>query len=225
VGKNISGVAPRGNIIVVAVSAADTAGVNQLGIFRSTDTGVTFTQISAGNGATTGLPGGTTFDLAGDPTNPGRLFTGVISNAALGGQNGIYRSTNTGATWTKVSDAAMDSLIINTTSNIELAVGSNNNVYVAIVNSGRLAGVFRSDDGGETWTALDVPALHPGSQGGTHLSIVADPTNSNIVYLGGDHANIGEFGARDFSGRLFRCDASLAHGSQCVHLVVTSPGV
>jgi hypothetical protein len=221
-GKDIAGVAPRGNIIVVAVRAADTAGANQLGIYRSTDTGATFTQISSGNGAATGLPGGTTFDLASDPTNPARLFTGVLSTAALGGQNGIYRSTNTGANWTKVSSAEMDSLIINATNNIELSVGNNNNVYVAIVNSGRLAGLFRSGDGGETWTSLDRPNTHPGGQGSLHLSVAADPTNSDIVYIGGDRAEIGVFGARDFSGRLFRCNASFAPGSQCVHLTHSS---
>jgi hypothetical protein len=219
VGKNISGVAPRGQTIVISVDIADSFTFPNIGIFRSVNSGATFTQISNGNGAATGLPGGVTYDLAGDPANPARLFTGVVFADLVGGVNGIYRSTNTGATWTKVSNAAMDALIISsTTSNIEIAVGTNNNVYVAIVNFGQLAGLFRSGDGGGTWTALDVPNTHPGGQGGIHNSIVADPTNASIVYLGGDRAEIGVFGARDFSGRLFRCNASLAPGSQCVHL-------
>jgi hypothetical protein len=223
VGKNISGVAPRGSIIVLSVNVADSFTFPNIGIFRSTDFGATFTQISNGNGSATGLPGGVSNDLVGDPTNPARLFTSVVFATTVGGLNGIYRSTNTGATWTKVSNAAMDALIISgTTNNIEMAVGRNNNVYAAIVNSGRLAGLFRSGDGGDTWTALDVPNTHPGGQGGTHLSIVADPTNANIVYIGGDRAEIGVFGARDFSGRLFRCDATAAAGSQCVHLTHSS---
>jgi photosystem II stability/assembly factor-like uncharacterized protein len=223
VGKNISGVAPRGPIIVVSVNTADSNTFPQIGIFRSTDFGATFTQISNGNGSATGLPGGVSNDLVGDPTNPARLFTSVVFATTVGGLNGIYRSTNTGANWTKVSNAAMDSLIISgTTNNIEMAFGRNNNVYAAIVNSGRLAGLFRSGDGGESWVALDVPNTHPGGQGGIHLSIVADPGNSNIVYIGGDRAEINVFGARDFSGRLFRCDATAAAGSQCVHLTHSS---
>src|SRR5262249_7727590 len=59
-GKNISGIALRGTRIVVSVNAADTPGVEQLGIFRSTDAGATFTQISSGNGSVSGLPFGTT---------------------------------------------------------------------------------------------------------------------------------------------------------------------
>jgi hypothetical protein len=224
VGKNISGVAPRGNIIVVSVNATDTAPlVTQAGIFRSTDSGATFTRISNGDGSATGLPGGFSNDLVGDPANPARLFTSVLLAATVGGLNGIYRSTDTGATWTKVSNAAMDALMMGGTDrNIEMAVGREKNVYAAIVNLGRLAGLFRSGDGGDTWTALDVPNLHPVEQGMIHLSIVADPANANIVYIGGDHAVIGEFGATTGGGRLFRCDASLAPGSQCVHLTHSS---
>ena len=57
-GKNISGVAPRGLVIVVSVNTADAAGADQIGVFRSTNTGATFTQVSVGNGSTTGLPAG-----------------------------------------------------------------------------------------------------------------------------------------------------------------------
>ncbi len=214
-GINISGVAPRGNVIVISANTADNPA--NRGIWRSTNTGGLWTPISGGVG--TGLPSGTTFDLASDPSDPTRLFTNA-------GANGIYRSTNTGATWTKVSDAAMDALISGSTNNIEIVVGSSNNVYVAIVNAGTLAGLFRSGNGGTTWTAMDLPAtaeggIHLGGQGGTHLSLAADPSNANIVYIGGDRQG-GPFpnsiGAVDFSGRLFRGDASQPSGSQFVHL-------
>ncbi len=134
-----------------------------------------------------------------------------------------------GATWTKVSNAAMDALISGA-NNIEIAVGTSNNVYVAIVNAGQLAGVFRSPDSGATWAAMDLPAtveggIHPGGQGSIHLSIAADPNNANIVYIGGDRQP-GPFpssiGAVDFSGRLFRGDASQPAGSQFVHLTHSS---
>ncbi|HEX5758212.1 MAG TPA: hypothetical protein VF121_03365, partial [Thermoanaerobaculia bacterium] len=238
-GKNISGLAPRGSTIVISVDTADAFTFGNIGVWRSTDGGTTFTQIGVGNGAATGLPGGVTHDLASDPTDPTRLFTSVIFANLIGGQNGVYRSTNTGANWTKVSNAAMDALLnTGTTSNVEFAVGLNNNVYAAICNSGRLAGLFRSGDGGTTWTEMDSPrtgpnnvGIHPGGQASLHLSILADRTNHNLVYLGGDRQPFtleeglpfppqfpNSIGANNFSGRLFRCDASLASGSQCTPL-------
>jgi len=238
-GKNISGVAPRGNTIVISVDTADAFTFGNIGIWRSTDGGTTFTQIGVGNGAATGLPGGVTNDLVGDAANPSRLFTSVLfANSFPGGLNGVYRSLNTGANWTKVSNAAMDALLISgTTNNVEFAVGTNNDVYAAIVNTGRLAGLFRSGDGGTTWTALDRPAtgplnvgIHPGGQGSIHLSVAADPVDHNIVYIGGDRQPFraeeglgppqfpNSIGAQNFSGRLFRCNASLATGSQCTPL-------
>lgn len=236
-GKNISGVVAQGNTIVISVNEADVNAIPNLGIWRSTDGGATFTQISNGTGAATGLPGGVTHDLVVDPTNPARLFTSVTFANLVGGTNGVYRSLNTGATWAQVSNAAMNAVLTNAASNTEFAVGLNNNVYCAIVNPGRLAGLFRSGDGGTTWTAMDLPrtgplnvGIHPGAQGSIHMSIVADRTNHNLVYLGGDRQPFraeeglgppqfpNSIGAQNFSGRLFRCDASLAPGSQCTPL-------
>lgn len=241
-GKNISGVAPRGSTIVIAVDTADAFTFGNIGIWRSTNGGAIFTQIGVGNGSATGLPGGVTHDLVGDRLNPSRLFTSVIFANAVGGLNGIYRSNDTGATWAKVSNAAIDALLVSGgaggTSNVEFAVGKNDNVYAALVNAGRLSGLFRSGDGGTTWTAMDRPrtgpanvGIHPGAQGSIHLSIVADPTDHDVVYIGGDRQPFtleeglpfppqfpNSIGAENFSGRLFRCDSALPAGSQCVPL-------
>lgn len=239
--KNISGVAARGNTLVVSVNTALVFSFPNIGIWRSTNGGATFTQIAVGNGAATGLPGGVTNDLVGDPNNPNRLFTSVVFADLVGGLNGIYRSDDAGATWTKVSTPAVDAFIISgVTNNLEFAVGRHNNVYAAIVNSGRLARVARSGDGGATWTLMDVPlsppegsvnasGIHPGGQGSIHLSIAADPTDANIVYVGGDRQPWknepippvdfpNALGAENFTGRIFRGNASLPAGSQWVHL-------
>lgn len=235
VGQNISGVAARGSTIVASVNFSDSNSCASLGLFRSTNTGTSFTKLTFG---ATGMPEGRVFDLVGDPVTTTTLYANV-TNATIcsaGSLNGIYKSTNSGANWTKVSDAAIDALINNSTPNIEMAVGASNNVYVAIVGTtGQLSGVFRSGNGGSTWTQMDLPTtnegtamgIHPGGQGGTHLSIVADPSNANLVYIGGDRqprtlSDTGTFpnsiGAISFSGRLFRGDASQAAGSQWKHL-------
>jgi hypothetical protein len=180
-------------------------------------------------GDKTGLPVGASAGLATDPTNPKRLF-------ANAGNSGLYRSTDWGATWTKISDPALDALI-NNADNLKIAVGMTNNVYVAVDVSGVLAGIFRSGNGGTTWTPMDLPntddgGIHPGKQGGTDLSLSADPHNANVVYIGGDRQPArfvdgvesdppkwpNSIGAWNYSGRLFRGDTSKPTGSQWVHL-------
>jgi photosystem II stability/assembly factor-like uncharacterized protein len=241
--KNISGVAARGNTLVVSVNTATPNTTGNIGIWRSTDGGATFQQISNGNGSATGLPVGITHDLVGDPNRPNRLFTSAIFANLGGGTNGVFRSDDQGATWTRVSTPAMDALLISgSTSAVEFAVGQHNNVYAAIANGGRLAGLFRSGDGGATWTAMSLPVtfegapvgIHPGAQASFHMSIVADPTDANIVYVGGDRQPLfnepiggpysfpNSLGADNFTGRLFRGDASKPAGSQWVHLTHSS---
>lgn len=241
--KNISGVAARGNVLVASVNTATPNTFGNIGIWRSADGGATFQQISQGNGTATGLPGGITHDLVGDPNNPSRLFTSVVFADSVGGVNGVYRSDDTGATWTKVSNPAMDALLTSgITNNVEFAVGRHNNVYAAIVRSGVLADVFRSGDGGNTWTSLGVPltndgaptGVHPGRQGSIHLGIVADPGDANIVYvsgdrqpllnelLGGPYAFPNSIGAEDYTGRIFRGNATLPAASRWVHITHTA---
>jgi photosystem II stability/assembly factor-like uncharacterized protein/PKD repeat protein len=213
--EDLSGVAPRGSVIVA------TSKGGQGGVWRSTDTGATFQRLSADGSS--GLPAGQAYDLADDPSDPDRLYAAI---KGMGG--GIYRSDDAGAHWQSLGGAnfggAAASPIATSANNMKIAVhggGSSGTgaVYAAVVVSSELAGLFRSTDYGALWTALDLPStvegsevfgLHPGKQGRVHLSVVADPDDADMVYLGGDHAPAGEGG-----GRLFRCDASKPSGSQC----------
>lgn len=248
-GEDLSGVAPRGSTIVVTSKG----GLG--GVWRSTNTGSTFTRLS-GNG-TSGLPAGIALDIAGDPGNNNRLYVAVA-----GASGGVFRSDDAGATWTALGGGtfggATGTNLATAADNVKLSVhndATTNAVYAAVDNGGALAGLFRSTDAGATWTALDRPQTieggtpvglqpdedeedeeedEPGGQGGIHLSMVADPGDANVVYLGGDRQPRGaggdgvlgtnddsfpnSIGANNFSGRLFRCDASLAAGAQCTPL-------
>ncbi|HKR63590.1 MAG TPA: Calx-beta domain-containing protein [Thermoanaerobaculia bacterium] len=244
-GRNVTGIAARGSIIVVAVNFADSFTCNDIGIWRSTNTGGAFSIVSGAS--LTGLPRGRAFDLAGDPTNNAILYTAIRDTSSCGsGTNGIYRSIDTGATWTRVSDATIDAMMTDASNpvNVRLTVGASGQVYAAIVAStGRLAGLFRSSTVG-VWTQLDTPSTNeggsiigihpeeepvtePGGQGSTHLSIVADPTDANIVYVGGDRQPLtgdgnasfpNSLGAMDYTGRLFRVNATANSGSQSTPL-------
>ncbi len=203
-GLNVSGVAPRGATIVLSANAADASA--KAGVWRSTDTGVTWKQVS-GDPAS-GLPAGRSAHLAGNRKVSARLF----AHGGSGGTAGVYRSTDTGATWKRVGTPAMHALVAKA-GNVKLAVGGADSVYAAVVVSGELAEVFRSADGGNTWAGMGAPktadgeGAHPGSQGDIHLSLAADPTSPDVVYVGGDRQNNpfpNAIGAMDYSGRLFR---------------------
>ncbi len=236
IGANISGVAARGSTIVVSVNNSNAFTCGTIGIFRSTNSGSTFSIVSGAVGS--GLPRGRAFDLASDPTNSAVLYTAIrdVPVCTPASSNGVYKSTDSGATWTKVSDATMDALLTDASgvNNVRIAVGLSGEVYVGIIDLGQLAGIFRSGNGGTSWTQLDTPTTNeggtdigihprvkPGSQGATHFSIVADPTNSNIVYVGGDRQPspfVNSIGANNFAGRLFRINASSNPGSQATSL-------
>jgi len=151
IGKNVSGVAPRGSTFVVSVNFSEPYTCPNFGLFRSTDTGGTFVKVG---------PPGVAFDLAGDPAAPNVLYAGLTYVSFCGGtSNGIYKSTDTGATWTKISTAAMDALIVDgTTNNIEIAAYGGN-VFVNILQGGQTAGIFYSGDSGTTWNSMDRPLI------------------------------------------------------------------
>jgi outer membrane protein OmpA-like peptidoglycan-associated protein len=140
-----------------------------------------------------------------DGVNPDQLFTiNSITNQADGS-----RQVNVGGQITARAAGAT------------LAVGGQ-----------RLSGVFRSADNGATWTAMALPGtvestgffgIHVGRQGTNHFSMVADPANAQVVYIGGDRQPGGgggepnfpnTLGASNFTGRLFRGDASKSLATQ-----------
>ncbi|MBI2396443.1 MAG: hypothetical protein HYV17_01510 [Xanthomonadales bacterium] len=200
--RKLVAVLPRGATILAAARGQ--------GLYRSVDTGATW-PLASGSG---GLPTGGIGDLAGHRDAPARIYVSV-----LGATPKVLRSDNTGASWNDVTTGI--SGLSASTSNIRLAVGpgASGVVFAAVVNSSALAGVYRSPDQGATWQPLDVPAIHPGTQGTVNTSIAADPANSNLVYLGGDR-----IGSSPYTGNLVRGNASLGAGTQFTTLMDANGG-
>jgi hypothetical protein len=209
-GDNITSVAARGTTLLAAADS-NWSGVwgspsKANGLFRSTDTGTTWTNISDGKH---GLPNNVSVsDLVGDPLHSNVFYAGVT-----GATGGVFKSTDGGLTWTNIS--AGIGIINNTTDKIELAVhddGTHVAVFATVDNAMTLSGVFQSLDGG-SFKALDVPAVPSGGNGGNLFgAISADPTNPNIVYVGYGGGDAGT------DGYLTRIDASKMAGSQITPL-------
>ena len=223
-GLSISGIAMRGNTILVG--ANNFGSGSRGGVYRGTNNGGTWNwnQIPT----TTGLDAGAAFDLVGDPTDNQRFYVSVQSV-------GIFRSNDSGVTWNNVSqgDANLNAGIrtvstapdATNNTNTEMSVSQvNGRIYIGVIRDNRPVYIGFSDNQGTNWTEMDLPVTldndpegdnglspraKPGAQGYIHFSIVADPTNQNIVYVGGDRQpgpRPNSIGATTGSGRLFRGD-------------------
>ncbi|HEX9892131.1 MAG TPA: glycosyl hydrolase [Actinomycetota bacterium] len=152
------------------------------GIYRSKDRGVTWEHV--------GLPdSGAIGRIAVDPTNPNRIF--VASRGDLfrpGGDRGLYRSLDGGDTWTKVLAGANE-----ITGAVDVAIDPVNpqNVYAAMwetirmpelrVYGGMGSGLYRSQDGGATWTRLE-NGLPAASQAIGRIGVAVAPSTPNRLY-------------------------------------------
>ena len=176
-------VVSRSNPMILFAAAADENGGG--GLFNSCDGGVTWSQITCVPGAPPNpLPIGRATDVLSDPQNNNRFY------AALPG-NGVYRSDDSGVTWIQVDQlhTPIPPATILASTNIELtahAVAATTVVYVGVVGATR--GVFRSPTG-DDWTEIGpatFPILNNTNQEFNNFAIVADPVESNIVYISGN---------------------------------------
>ncbi|MCC7431020.1 choice-of-anchor J domain-containing protein [bacterium] len=146
-----------------------------VGIYKSTNEGLTFTQIVAGEFQ----------DLEVDLSDPTVWYTTKNSD-------GIYKSTDTGTTWTKLTSG----LPTNNFERIGIAIcqGTPSTLYSVFANnSGGLKGVYKTTDSGANWTQVTTSSPNMFSAGGTgtsgqgwyDLTIEVNPTNQEQVFIGG----------------------------------------
>jgi hypothetical protein len=170
-----------GSVLLVATDSENSAGNS--GIFRSTDSGATWTQI------TNGIPTSKVTDLLADPTNDNRFFASVRGS-------GVYVTNDGGVSWSQVTGNSQITDVAQTADgNLRLALHSSNNsvvLYVGVATSvpgdARIKRVFRSTNAGTDWTEMSTPGLNGNrfSGGGRNFAIAADPVDPNVVFLGGD---------------------------------------
>ena len=152
------------------------------GIYRSTDGGATWTSLGLTNTGAIGR-------IRIDPTNPQRIF--VAAQGRLfdtGGDRGVYLSEDGGATWRQVLDGLNDS-----TGAIDLAINPANpdTILAAMWDKLRFpdgreyggpgSGVYRSTDGGESWTRIGAPLPTPESEPG-RIGVAFAESDPNRAY-------------------------------------------
>lgn len=151
------------------------------GMYRTADAGATWTRTL---GTTAGWDGK---EVVMDPSNSKTVY------AALGfpwgnANNGIYKSTDNGVTWTVLTSGLPASTSMGRIS-LTLSASNPNTLYAGIANTinngSSLLGIYRTTDGGNNWTLQSNTPNHYNGQGWYNNVIAVDPTNASIVYSGG----------------------------------------
>jgi hypothetical protein len=163
------------------------------GIFKTTDGGAHWTNTTAALNDQFDPYS----DVVIDPANPGTVYMAIgdhFGDAYHTGGNGVYKSTDGGATWTKLGGGLPTDA--DAIGRVTLAVAPSDSqvIYVSISGTGHagstahgtLFKLMRSDDGGNTWTDLtDGAPNYMSFQGDYDTTLIVDPTNSSVVYAGG----------------------------------------
>jgi photosystem II stability/assembly factor-like uncharacterized protein len=211
---------PTNPEIVYVAAQGHVWGYNrERGVFKTTDGGRTWRKL------TNGLPDDDRTGasaLVMDPSNPNVLYAGMWErirhpyNFESGGPNGgIFKSTDGGETWTKLTNG----LPAGETGKIGIDIYRKDpRIVIAIVEHGyqpepRInnapnpdytdmtklgTGIYRSEDGGATWSFISRNNSRPFYF--SHIWI--DPGDANRVYVLAGSAQVSEDGGRTFTGNL-----------------------
>jgi photosystem II stability/assembly factor-like uncharacterized protein len=179
----------------------------QRGVYQSTDGGSTWRRVLAGDNSTTGA-----VDLAIDPGNSNRIFAAMWDHLrepdlrTYGGVgSGVYRSTDGGTTWERLTNGLPASSP--TIGRIGIAVAPSNpqRVFAIVIETGGLfQGLYRSEDGGDSWAKLRDSSTLSGAQstyGWWFGRIWVDPADQNHVFGAGVYLCESRDGGASFTGQ------------------------
>ncbi len=141
------------------------------GIYKTTDGGANWSQIKSGNFK----------DIVFRPSSPNILYAG--------GNGNFYRSVDEGASWQQITNGIPSG----SRSVIAVTPADPMYVYCLLSNGDSFKGLYRSMDGGTTFTEQSTtPNIlswdcngGDGGQAWYDLDVACDPTNKNVLFAGG----------------------------------------
>ena len=241
------------NLPQLPINSLAISPVNSLTLFAGTGSTTSFLRFgSLGIGVARSTDGGTTWTLLAGSTFTSRAINSIVPTTVSGAvlaatwldKGGVYRSTDNGVTFTRISgngtsglpDAGVTSLV---------ADQSNASRFYAGVpggaGGGALAGVYRSVDGGVTWTAVNTGlsglatslrillAVHSGSAFGDNAVyadvIAADGTLSGVfrsANQGGSWTSLGVPSPLVYPGKQGATNGALAADPSNANVVFIS---
>ncbi|WP_299312884.1 glycosyl hydrolase [uncultured Aquimarina sp.] len=168
------------------------------GVYKSIDGGKTWNKVLFANQDAGAV------DLTLDPNNPRILYASTwnarrtpYSLSSGGNGSALWKSTDSGKTWKEISKNkgfAKDTLGI-----MGVTVSPVNSERIwAIVENKEKGGVYRSDDGGETWSQLNSDRSLR-QRAWYYSRIYADPKDKDVVYVVNVSYHKSKDGGKNFS--------------------------
>ena len=173
-GARIGGLAVQPNNSSVVLAAVGCCPPGPNGVYRSADAGLTWTPVLSQNSAA--------YDVIFDPNTPATAYASLNAK-------GVYKSTDGGNTWAAANGSGAAALPLSGNGRVALAMDPNatTTLWAAIARDygGNLAGLFKTTDGGNTWTSLPNAPSFCGDQCWYDLALAVQPGNSNVIFAGG----------------------------------------
>jgi len=149
------------------------------GILISTTAGKSWTLATGPSNAFFRL---TTSQIAVDPTDSRVAYAAMAdfgNNGLHGSNTGVWKTTDAGTTWTNTT-ASIDSSL--PWSAVVIDPNNHLTLYAAVgdVLGAATNGVYKSTDGGTSWTLLTAA---PGGNAAGRIAIAVAPSNSQVVYV------------------------------------------
>ena len=181
------------NVVYVAAQGPLWAPGGDRGLYKTTDGGKTWKAvltISENTGVT---------DVAFDPSNPDTLYAAAYQRRRHvytlidgGPESAIYKSTDAGATWNKITKGLPEEQM----GRIGLAVPNSKTVYAIVEAARKAGGFFKSTDAGATFKKM---SPYGGGAGAMYYSeIFVDPNDSERIYAMDVYARVSDDGGKTF---------------------------
>lgn len=164
---------------------------DERGVYKTNDGGKTWTKILKGANASTGCS-----MLSLDQQNPKTIYAGMWDFRRQGwtfrsggdgpdafSGSGLFKSTDGGATWSELNEKGAKGLPSQPWGRVAVAVAPSKPsvVYAFIEAEPPKNGLYRSDDGGQSWVALD-RSQNMVWRPFYFAHLIVDPKNENKIY-------------------------------------------